>query len=148
MILSMATKGEKFIISLILSVVLILNISVPVVYAVERTEEKIESLPQCNFSCNLKPSMAKDSGKVLCPHHLKESRKKKLANHFQCKIGPANCQDKASLPNTASAVDPYLLSKYPMNEDNAVSFLALSYPTISSQTIISFLERPPNKHNS
>ena len=144
----MVTKGEKFVISFILLLVLILNFSVPVVYAIEKAEEKIEPAPYCNFFCNLNPSMAKESEKVLCPHHLREIKKKNLTDHFQCRIGPADCHDNTSKTQASSYGDPYLLSKYPLNQDITVSLLNFNYSTILSQTVISFLERPPSRLHS
>ena len=144
----MVTKGEKLVISFVLLLVLILNFSVPVVYAIEKAEEKIEPAPYCNFFCNLSPSMAnlvKDSEKVTCPHHLREIKKKRIADHFQCKIVPASCHDNAPIANTSSAGDPYLLSKHPINQVLTASFIDFCNSTISSQTVISFLERPPSK---
>ena len=146
MILSMI-KGEKLAISLVLLLVLILNISVPVVYAIERKWEKIEISPQCSFFCNLSPSMAKNSEKVSCPHHLREIKKKRLTDHFQCKIVSANCHDAPS-PHASSAVDPYLLSKYPLNQDITVSFLDFGCPTIFLQIVVLSFERPPSKLHS
>lgn len=144
----MVTKGKKFVISFVLLLVLILNFSVPVLYAVEKAEEKIEPVPYCNLFCNLSPSMAKDSKNVSCPQHLREIKKKKLADHFQCKIGPASCHDNAPIANTSSVGDPYLLSKCPINQVLTASFIDFCYSTISSQTVISFLERPPSKRHS
>ncbi len=144
----MVTKSEKLVISFIIAVVLILNILVPVVYAIERAEEKIEILPQCSFFCNLSPSMAKDSEKVSCPHHLREIKKKRLTDHFQCKIVPASCHNNASLANASSASDPYLLSKYPLNQNITVSFLNFECPTISLQLVVLSFERPPSKLHS
>lgn len=148
MILNMATKGIKFIISFGFAVVLILNISIPVIYAIERAEKKTALLPYYSFFCNLSPSMvnmAKESEKVLCPHHLREIKKKRIADHFQCKIGPASCHDNAPIANTSSAGDPYLLSKHSMNQALTASFIDFCNSTISSQTVISFLERPPSR---
>ncbi|MEK6678760.1 MAG: hypothetical protein AABY39_05025 [Nitrospirota bacterium] len=144
----MVTKGEKLVISFVLLLVLILNFSVPVVYAIEKAEEKIEPAPYCNFFCNLSPSMAKESEKVLCPHHLREIKKKNLTDHFQCRIGPADCHDNTSKTQASSSGDPYLLSKYPLNQDITVSLLNFNYSTILSQTVISFLERPPSRLHS
>ncbi|MEK6656017.1 MAG: hypothetical protein AABY58_01105 [Nitrospirota bacterium] len=144
----MITKGEKFVISFVLLLVLILNFSVPFVYAIEKAAEKIEPVQYCNLFCNLSPSMAKESEKVLCPHHLREIKKKRLTDHFQCRIGPASCHDNAPIANTSSAGEPCLLSKHPINQVLIVSFLDFYYSTISSQTVISFLEKPPSKRHS
>ena len=45
----MITKGEKFVISFVLLLVLILNFSVPFVYAIEKAAEKIEPVQYCNL---------------------------------------------------------------------------------------------------
>ena len=140
----MVTGSEKLVISFFLAVVLILNISIPVIYAIERAEDKTEPMPYCSFFCNLSPSMSKDSEKVSCPHHLMEIKKKRLTDHFQCSIGPANCHDNAHVANTSTAGEPCLLSEHSINHDIAVTFLDFSYSTISSQIFASVLERPPS----
>ncbi|MBI5043970.1 MAG: hypothetical protein HZC10_09150 [Nitrospirae bacterium] len=144
----MVTKSEKLVISFVLLLVFILNISVPVVYAIERAKEKTEPLPYCSLFCNLSPSMAKNNEKVSCPHHLREIKKNRLTDHFQCRIGTADCHDNTSKAQASSFGDPYLLSKYPLNQNISVSFLDFNYLTISSQTVILFLERPPSKLHS
>ncbi len=140
----MVTGIEKLVISFVLAVALILNISIPVIYAIERAEDKTEPMPYCSFFCNLSPSMAKNSEKASCPHHLMEIKKKRLTDHFQCKISSAKCHDNAPAANTSTAGEPYLLSEHSINSDIAVTFLDFSYSTISSQMFVSFLERPPS----
>ena len=129
-------KVEKIIFSFLIAAVLILNIVSPIAAAVIKSDYNGEGLPSCNLFCNLQ-DMSKDKP---CPHH--EKTKKKLSELFDCKIVPASCHDTSTI-QTASQVDPYLLSDYVFDDSMNIFSLYSAKLNIPFQIYDFSLEKPP-----
>ncbi|MBI5182012.1 MAG: hypothetical protein HZA06_03745 [Nitrospirae bacterium] len=132
-------KIKKIIISLLLSMVFILNISAPLVYAY--VNDKL--LPQCDLFCNLSDANAKNEKQTPCPHHSQEAKSKRLNELFQCRISETPCHDTHTTTPAAPEVDPYILAAYLFNNDTMISPFNEEKLIISSQLYYLSIEKPP-----